>query len=50
VVPSGTNSKWMKPLMSKKQINIDINGFFGLGIRRKLFLTSLTFHLAISAV
>jgi hypothetical protein len=53
VVPSGTNSKWMTPMMSKKQINIilildfDIRGFFGLGIHHELFLRSLTFHLAI---
>jgi hypothetical protein len=37
VVPSGTNSKWMIPLMSKKQINIvlildfDIHSIFDLG-------------------
>jgi hypothetical protein len=42
--------------MSKKQISIvlildfDIRGFFGLGIHHTLFLTSLTFHLAIPAV
>jgi hypothetical protein len=56
VVPSGTDSKWMTPLMSKKQINVvfifdfDIRGFFGLGIHYQFFLTPLTFHLAISAV
>jgi hypothetical protein len=56
VVPLGTNSKWMIPLMSKKLINIvlildfDIRGFFGLGFHHKLFLISSTFHLATSAV
>jgi hypothetical protein len=55
-IPLGTNSKWMIPLMLKKQINIvfvvdfDIRIFFGLGICHKLFLISLTFYLAISAV
>jgi hypothetical protein len=28
----------------------DIHGFFGMGIHHKLFLTSLTFHIVISAV
>jgi hypothetical protein len=47
----------MVPLISKKQFNIilildfDIREYFGLGIHHELFfLTSLTFHLAISAV
>jgi hypothetical protein len=31
-------------------LDFDIHGFFGLGIHHKLFLTSVTFHLEISAV
>jgi hypothetical protein len=31
-------------------LDCDIRGFFGLGIHHKLFLTSVIFHLAISAV
>jgi hypothetical protein len=31
-------------------LDFDIRGFFGLGIHYRLFLTSLTFHLAICAV
>jgi hypothetical protein len=56
VVPSGTDAKWLIPLMLKKQINVvsilafDIRVFLGLGIPHELFLTSLTFYLAISAV
>jgi hypothetical protein len=54
--PFVINSKWMIPLMSKKQIDVvfisdfDIHGFFGLGIHHKWILTSLMFHLAISGV
>jgi hypothetical protein len=42
-VPSGTNKKWMIPLLSKKQINIvlildiEIHGSFGPGNHHKLF-------------
>jgi hypothetical protein len=56
VVPSGTNSKWMIPLISKKQMKIVlildfvIHGFFGLGIHHKPFLIPLMFYLSISTV
>jgi hypothetical protein len=53
MAPWNIISKWMTQLMSIKHISTVLildSAICGLGIYHKLFSTSLTFHVAISAV